>query len=408
MGLQTRFKVLAVLSVARAATAFQFQSVAATAPILQAQLDFSPAQIGLLVGLYMLPGIAVALPGGLLGARFGDKRTALAACALMAAGALGLAASPGFAAACAARIVAGIGAALFNVVVMKMACDWFVGHGIERAMAVLVTSWPIGIGLAFAVLGTVADRWSPSVALATPTLAAALSFALIRLVYVNAPGAATAAQTGLAGLDAAARRLLVSASWPWMFYTAGFVVLTAFAPLYAVAHRGADPATAGWGVALNSVAIVVFGQVGGAIVHRTGRADAVVYVGYLGALLATVGLLVAPHPVFWLALAGAGGGLGAGVLSALPSEVLRPQCRSVGMGLFFTVYYAGVTVFPALAGRMTGWVGTTVAAMLLAAALLAGCIGSYAAFRRAQRSQAASAARMHAMPAATNPLPGGR
>src|SRR3712207_8004456 len=42
------------------------------------------AEVGSLIGLYFLPGVALALPGGLLGRRFGDTRVVAFGLALMA------------------------------------------------------------------------------------------------------------------------------------------------------------------------------------------------------------------------------------------------------------------------------------------------------------------------------------
>lgn len=35
---------------------------------------------------------------------------------------------------------------------------------------------------------------------------------------------------------------------------------------------------------------------------------------------------------------------------ALPAQAVRPENRSVGMGVYFTFYYAGMALLPALAG----------------------------------------------------------
>jgi nitrate/nitrite transporter NarK len=40
-----------------------------------ADLALSYAQLGTLMGFYLLPGAFLALPGGMLGARFGDRAT---------------------------------------------------------------------------------------------------------------------------------------------------------------------------------------------------------------------------------------------------------------------------------------------------------------------------------------------
>jgi predicted MFS family arabinose efflux permease len=79
--------VLAVLFFIRTTMAVQFQSVAAVAP-LSADLGFSLADIGILVGLYSVPGVVLALPGGIIGQSFGDKKTVLAGLVLMIVGSL--------------------------------------------------------------------------------------------------------------------------------------------------------------------------------------------------------------------------------------------------------------------------------------------------------------------------------
>ena len=84
-----RWRCLAALTLARAAMGFQFQSIAAVAPLICDGLGLDKTQLGWLIGLYLLPGVAFALPGGLLGRRFGDKRLVLVGLALMGIGGLG-------------------------------------------------------------------------------------------------------------------------------------------------------------------------------------------------------------------------------------------------------------------------------------------------------------------------------
>src|SRR6202163_2340435 len=91
--LRNRWFVLAVLFVVRLTMAFQFQSVAAVAPLLGREFGVGLADIGILIGLYFAPGIALALPVGAIGRRLGDKTTVLAALLLMLAGGLAMALS---------------------------------------------------------------------------------------------------------------------------------------------------------------------------------------------------------------------------------------------------------------------------------------------------------------------------
>src|SRR5258707_14517921 len=81
-----RWVALAVLTAARVSMAFQFQSLASVAPILVRDMGLGFADVGFLVGLYMLPGVVLAVPGGWLCERFGDKREVTAGVRLMGAG----------------------------------------------------------------------------------------------------------------------------------------------------------------------------------------------------------------------------------------------------------------------------------------------------------------------------------
>jgi len=59
-----RWGVLGLLFLVRTTMAFQFESVAAISPVLQRDFGVGLGEIGTLIGLYLLPGVVIALPGG--------------------------------------------------------------------------------------------------------------------------------------------------------------------------------------------------------------------------------------------------------------------------------------------------------------------------------------------------------
>ncbi len=81
--IENRWIVLSVLFLVRTSMGFQFQSVASVSPFLVDQLSISYTEVGTLIGLFMLPGVVIALPSGVLGTRFGDKRVCVSGLALM-------------------------------------------------------------------------------------------------------------------------------------------------------------------------------------------------------------------------------------------------------------------------------------------------------------------------------------
>lgn len=65
--MRNRWTMLAVLFLARTAMSYQFQSVGSLSPFLVSDLGMDYAALGTLIGLYKLPGLVLALPGGVLG-----------------------------------------------------------------------------------------------------------------------------------------------------------------------------------------------------------------------------------------------------------------------------------------------------------------------------------------------------
>ena len=101
-----RWSILALLFTVRATMALQFQSVAAVSPLLIRDFGVSLADVGVLIGLYFAPGVALALAGGAIGQKVGDKAVVLLGLALMLTGGLAMALSSSWAIQIAGRVVA--------------------------------------------------------------------------------------------------------------------------------------------------------------------------------------------------------------------------------------------------------------------------------------------------------------
>ncbi len=167
--MRNRWIILAVLFVVRLTMAFQFQSVAAVAPLLGSEFGVSLADIGILIGLYFTPGVALALPGGAV----------LGALILMLIGTLAMALSDSWSGQIAGRLVAGAGGVLLNVQMTKMVADWFAGREIATAMAIFVNSWPAGIALSLLTLPLIGTAYGVSAVYFA--VAALIGFGLVLL-----------------------------------------------------------------------------------------------------------------------------------------------------------------------------------------------------------------------------------
>ena len=357
-----RWLSLAALTLARAGMGFQFQSVAAVSPLISDSLGLDKSQLGWLIGLYLLPGIAIALPGGLLGARFGDERLVLVGLCLMAGGGLFLSLAESFHEATAARIMSGVGAVMLNVLVTKMVADWFEGRERFVAMSILINSWPIGIGLALLVIGLISEaadwRWG----MLSSALIAAIGFLTVMSIYrapkQSAPPATSppASSFGVGSLSGKEWQLLLIGSLPWMLYNAAFQIEISFLPSIFVGS-GFSIKSAGSLVAVTTVMFVAGVQTGGLLLKQAKRPDLVCYFALVAWCTSLLMLASSPNPLPWLVVGGLVGGIPAAALVSLPAEFLRVASRSAGMGIFFTVYYLGCAVLPGFAGMLYDFYG---------------------------------------------------
>src|SRR4030081_3826852 len=197
---RNRWGILAVLFAVRATMAFQFQSVAAVAPLLSSEYGVGLADVGVLIGLYFAPGVALALPGGAIGQRFGDKTTVIGALLLMLAGSVAMASAVSWNMQIAGRLVAGAGGVILSVQMTKMLTDWFAGKEIATAMAILVNSWPAGIAGSLLTLPLIGTQWG--IGAVYLSVAACIACAIALLAFCYRPSADHAiAWTTKAGLD---------------------------------------------------------------------------------------------------------------------------------------------------------------------------------------------------------------
>jgi predicted MFS family arabinose efflux permease len=67
------------------------------------------------------------------------------------------------------------------------------------------------------------------------------------------------------------------------------------------------------------------------------------------------------------------GGQPAGPIMSLPARVLRPETRAIGMGLFFTEFYACMMLGPVVGGACAKWAGSAAAAFDFGAAAILAC-----------------------------------
>jgi predicted MFS family arabinose efflux permease len=361
--------ILAVLFAARAATGFQFQSVGSAATTLMQDLALDYSQIGMLLGAYLLPGVIVAFPAGLLGQRFQEKALGLAGLALMVISGVALSVCDGFVAALAARTIGGVGATITILVATKMTTDWFDGREIVLAMSLLQVSWPFGAMLALPIQASIGQSFGWPAVMMSGAIVAGAAFCAFAFVVSGPSERAPQAAVDRSKLPRSVLLAVTIAGTIWGAMNLACILFFSYAPLLMVA-QGSSPTAAASLVGLAIWFTILAIPTGGYLVDRSGRPAAAIVACALIAACALALFVAGVHPTISCLVFGVAVGPLSGAILSLPAKVLSPRDRSVGFGVFYTCFYVLMAVGPLAAGRLQDVWGSSSAALIAGAALL--------------------------------------
>jgi MFS family permease len=360
--------ILAALAFARIAFGYQFQTVATLGPDLVLRFGLSYAQLGSLIGAYMLLGVFVALPLGLLGRRFGDRWILGTGLTLMTIGAFISGWADGPSGIAVGRTMAGVGAVAMTVLQGKIIAEWFTGPRFMIGISVSVCAYPIGMGLAQLILPPVLADYGLHAAFLTNVVPTGLAL-LMFLASYREPSDAPAVSRRFSLPSARECLLVMIAGGIWTVYTAGFSAYASYLPS-SLSFRG-------YGLAVTALAMTLatWGNVpgtlaGGGLAARFGGFN-IFLIGSLSLTTGMAGSALTGWPIAWAALLGVVGSIQPGVTMAVGTLSARPENRAVGMGLFYTLYYLGGTFAPALCGVAADYTGRPEGGLLAAAAISA-------------------------------------
>jgi len=376
--------MLATVFFARLSTGVQFQSIAAVAPVMVPDLHLSFAQLGWLIGLFSLPGIVVAFPGGAAGQRLGERWAAMVGLTLMAIGAVVIALAPTFLMAMVGRIVSGIGGIIVNLAFAKMIAGWFAGKEMATAMGVMLTAWPVGMGLALLTLGSLAETHSWRVGIGTSALAAVVALASIVAIYRDparsADGTSDVTMARSSWLSRAELTAAIMAGLTWTALNASLFVFVSFAPGVLVVS-GYSVARAGLIVSIALWMTLVSMPVGGYLADRTKRNDQMVAGSAIAMAACMVAFVWLPAPAVWCLIGGIVVGAAPGPAMSLLPRVVSQERLSSALGVYYSVFYAGAAMLQPLAGFFLDLSGWPAAPILVAAIVMASTVVPLMAFR---------------------------
>lgn len=394
-GTSLRWAMLLVIFLTRTSMGFQFQSIAALTSFLVPAFALSYAEVGLLMGLFMLPGVVIAVPGGLLGQRFGSLRVVVVGLGLMIVGGMIVSYSAGLHTAAFGRAIGGVGGVLVNIMLARMVADWFRERELQTAMGLMLSAWPFGMALALVILGPLAAATSWRIAEYVTVAAAGLALALIALAYRDAPaerGAPAASVNEPArfhlGVPGRVWALAVSAGIGWAVLNASVIVVASFAPSFLMS-RGASVAEAGGITGLALWISILSVPLGGLVADRLKRPRLLVVAGCVATAITIACAARAPWPALWLVASGILLGLPPGIMMALLPRAVRPEHLATALGVFYALFYLGMAVSQTVAGYLRDVTGDAAMPLLFASGLMLVTIAAVAVFWRIEARPAA-------------------
>ena len=368
--LNNRWAILTLLIFVRLVMGFQFQAVASITPFMVADLGLDFAEIGTLVGLYMLPGLVIALPGAMLGSRFSDLTMVLFGVGVMAVGGVITGLADNFVMVGLGRLISGVGAVLQSLFMLKMVAEWFDEKSVTTAMAVLLCGWPVGIAIALTTMGPLAEVWNWQGVMHLTALTCLLALIAVWVGYRAPPGGQSISKVGFRfHIPRRELALVCYAGVVWAFYNLAYFSYLSFGPAMLI-ERGIDIAAAGAAISLASWGALPGLPLGGFLADRTGRPGWVLTICCLLAALFAGALPFVDFPFVLSALTGLFAAAPAGIIMGRAVLLMSPSNRVQGNAILYTFFYGGLGLIPGVVGWTADVAGTAAAPIFLSAVIL--------------------------------------
>lgn len=378
-----RWFILGVLVIARVVLGFQFQSAGSVTLFIVQDFNIDYTGVGTLVGLYMIPGLFLSVPSGFIGRRYGDKLLVLIGLTLMFIGGAIAGAADSYSTIVVGRFISGGGSVFLFVLMTKMITDWFIDKELFIGMSIYIIGWPIGIAAGQAIQASIAAASSWNFVFYLSAIGCATAFLALAIFYRMPPGLEDKSIGSLLKLSRHELYLVTIAGLVWMFINGAYIVLLSFAPIF-LFEKGVSFEKAGLVVSLMSWVFIFALPLGGYIATRFKAPNIVMFSGLIGTIIVGAFIPYTSIPFIMFMLFGIFFAISASVIATLPAEVLSPENRGPGFGIYYIWYYAGSALFPVIGGYLKDIIGTATSSLFLGVGLMIATLMLVGLFRLAQ------------------------
>lgn len=353
MNLAPRWRVLIFVYISMLAFAIIFQAIPPVLGLIIASLEISHTQAGALMSFFALPGILIAIPGGILADVYGPRRVGIAALIIAIVGSLLVGLGPGFPLVVAGRFISGVGALTIAIIAPQTLSYWFAKEDLGSAMGIFNTAVPVGTIFTLNVFGYLAAAWNWQVPI---FLTAVYSLFVLLLFFFKHPG--LPGQQKQEKLEIKKRVLsLRKIGWPvwlvsavWMMYNAAAIAFLTFTVDY-YTTVGYDVSYAGFLTSLFMIGSLLVSPVVGYLTDKVGKEEYFIAGGCtaLGLLLLLVprtGL----NPLILVSLIGVMAAFIPPPVFSLVPKFLPSGQVGMGYGILSSCLNVGVLLGPFLVG----------------------------------------------------------
>ncbi len=341
-----RWVVLSSSFLAFMLSAYAFQLVSPLLNELQAVFGIDLVVLGLLISLAVIPGIFLALPGGVLIDKYGFQKIGTVSSILVAIGSISTALAPTFMVALAGRLILGVGACLLTIGTPALISQWFNGKESGKAMGIYAVGSPVGAAVAFFSTPLLAQSFGWQfpffVEALASTVIAGLFFATVREGPLKSEQ--TCESCGIRrGLF---NRNILGVSLVWMLFNMAVMSFLTWAPTLFTQFKGVSMVDASFLSSIFVVVSIVLVPVFGWASDLLGRRSIFVVTGSiimalsLTAISYVQGLSLVASILIFSAAAGAI----PSIVMAMTVKVCPPKRTASGFGVITIWQNLGVTV----------------------------------------------------------------
>jgi len=336
---------------------FVWVYIAMVAPEVQTDLGLELADWGMLWSGIALGVLALSIPAGAVGDRFGTRRTVAGGLVLCGAALLLRATAGGFSTMWFSMVLLGCGFAFIFAIVPKAIGSWFPPEQLGMATGLSLAGLGFGQGIAALTTSRIVARlggWRElTEVLGYLTIALAVYWVLV-VRDVPRPAQGTTRPQGQISStmrDVLRLREVRLIALCYLFYLGGHLGAAGYMPTYFMTVQGMSPEVAGFIYALGPWCFVVGSAIVPALSDRLGRRkivfiSAILVIGaavFAQAFL--VGLPLAVASAIWGICAGAAGLI---FVVTLESPRIGPALAGTALGAITCFGFLGGAVFPAV------------------------------------------------------------